>query len=554
MLDALTDWGRTCGLHFNPEKSVAVVFSRRRKPLPLPLKIDGRPIEYKSTVKYLGITLDSKLHWTPHITEKITKAKRYLAQVAVMTRRNWGPKPKLMRWAYLGIVRPMLCYGAMIWGHRAPALEAKLRRVNRMAINTFASFPKSTPTAALEIMLDVMPLHIYLQQEGLATRTRLDDVVSLGWDGVNKNKTHSTSHLKFWAALSNKADIDPSGSDRCGAILRERSFRINRDSFDGKAKHRVLTQINAFTDGSRANEQTGAGFMIYSQNKQELHRAHYRLPDYATVFQAEVLAINKAADYLVNLHSMPLRHIKIFVDSRAAIQAIGNPSIKSKTVLAATAALEALAQQASSVTLCWINAHRGYFGNTQADDMAKRGGRSTNPRDRLPLSRPMASIKATIKDTAYKQWHQAWNASPIAQHSKQFYYSPNHCKAKYVYKLARLELGRFVRIITGHCNLNSFQTKIGLWNNSLCRFCKESEETSVHLVTVCPSFRQTRTDFFQDTPPTNDMAWSVRSLLDFSFVPPINAAFEGSWAHGDPLDVHDLDSLSTSSQLSDDSS
>ena len=32
------------------------------------------------------------------------------------------------------------------------------------------------------------------------------------------------------------------------------------------------------------------------------------------------------------------------------------------------------------------------------------------------------------------------------------------------------------------------------------------------------------------------MSWSVRDLIDFSFLPAINAAFEGTWAHGDPPD------------------
>lgn len=37
------------------------------------------------------------------------------------------------------------------------------------------------------------------------------------------------------------------------------------------------------------------------------------------------------------------------------------------------------------------------------------------------------------------------------------------------------------------------------------------------------------------------MRWSARSLLDFSYTPAINDAFEGTWAHGDPIDIHNLD-------------
>ena len=41
-----------------------------------------------------------------------------------------------------------------------------------------------------------------------------------------------------------------------------------------------------------------------------------------------------------------------------------------------------------------------------------------------------------------------------ANHSRSFYGGPNPSKAKFVdYKLARHELGRCIRIITGHNNL-----------------------------------------------------------------------------------------------------
>ena len=54
MLEDLTNWGKSCGLRFNPEKSIVVVFSRCRKCPPFELKIDGGEIEFKTEIKYLG--------------------------------------------------------------------------------------------------------------------------------------------------------------------------------------------------------------------------------------------------------------------------------------------------------------------------------------------------------------------------------------------------------------------------------------------------------------------------------------------------------------------
>ena len=537
VLDSLSAWGKTCGLHFNPEKSVAVLFTRRRKVPPRPLYIDGKEIKYQQEVKYLGVTLDSKLYWNKHIDEKVEKAKKYLHQIAVLTRKNWGPKPRLMRWAYLGIVRPMLSYASMVWGHRAANKIEKLRRINRMAFNTFGSFPRSTPTAALEVMLDVMPLHLFCKQEGLASRIRLHQITNLLWDGYNNNKTHNASHLAYWQECTSTMDIDVANADACRIIRPPPTFKVNLDSLDGKARHRPLTEYNIFSDGSRQNDQTGLGYFICRQNKAEIASEHFRLPNHATVFQAELLAIKLACQTLLQLPDSHPRFVKIFSDSQAAIRALANHTTKSRTVSDTANALDELAAKARSVTLCWIPAHKGYFGNTKADDLAKMGAGSTDPRKLTQAYQSKASIKMQIKEAIYKEWGTLWSNSAGMKHSKEFYSGPHPGKAKFVYKLARLELGRFVRLITGHNNLNNFQTRIGLWHSKQCRFCQIDPETFIHLVHDCPCFWQQRADHFQGTYVNDDMKWSVRGLLDFSYIPAINQAFEGTWAHGDPADI-----------------
>ena len=540
MLDSLTAWGRHCGLTFNPEKSVAVIFTRRQKVAPCPLYIDGKPIEYKQEVKYLGVTLDSKLHWKKHIDDKISKAKRFITQVANITRKNWGPKPRLMRWAYLGIVRPMVTYASMIWGHRASYHEKRLRRLNRMAINTMGSFPKSTPTAALEVMLDIMPLHLYCAQEALAARGRLHGAVSIDWDGLSHTKTHAVSHLRFLEDMLQSNNINLDNSDRCSELKWSSGFTINRDSFDGAAKHRTLSQYNVYTDGSRIEDKTGSGFAIF-KGKHEITARSHRLPDHSTVFQAEIMAICKAAEEMLNLQTDNLRFVKFFVDSQAAIAALGNPSVKSKAVANAIDALNSLTSRASRVSIVWIPAHRGYAGNERADALAKLGAKSDNQAAYLPVGKPVALLKTEIRNISYQAWTKEWSQDPRFLHSKQFYGAPMPSKARYVYKLARLELGRFVRLITGHNNLNSFQTKIGLWGDSKCRLCRQAEETFLHFLHQCPRLHQARQNLFCDKLPGSDMQWSVRNLIDFSYTPTINAAFEGTWAHGDPANVDDMD-------------
>ena len=211
-----------------------------------------------------------------------------------------------------------------------------------------------------------------------------------------------------------------------------------------------------------------------------------------------------------------------------------NPKITSKIVATAVRNLNELANKVRSVTLVWIPAHKGFAGNERADELAKRGSQEVDPTHHYKVGMPAATLKARVRDRIYMEWGEEWRKSSIANHSKSFYGGPNPGKAKFVYKLARLELGRFVRIITGHNNLNFFQNKLGLSRNKDCRFCAGADETITHFLSACPRLQGLRRDTFLDKLPSADMTWSVRGLLHFSFHPGINEAYEGSWASGDP--------------------
>jgi len=61
-LRIIQDWCIAVGLTVNSSKTTAMIFIRKYKPeLIGPLKLWGREITYASSIKYLGITLDTKL-------------------------------------------------------------------------------------------------------------------------------------------------------------------------------------------------------------------------------------------------------------------------------------------------------------------------------------------------------------------------------------------------------------------------------------------------------------------------------------------------------------
>ena len=291
MLKSLAIQGRRCGLHFNPEKTVAVLFTRKRLNPEHFIKFEGKIIQYSESVVYLGVTLDSKLHWKVHIQNKINKAKKLIMGISNITQGAFGPCPKIMRWAFTGIVRPMLSYGALVWAHELnnEHLLDKLRKLNRLAINTFTNIPKSTPTRYLEVALDVMPLDLFCKRTAAASYYRLKQHLVFGWEGTYSNVYYSTSHMKYWGTLQETLGLKTEDIDTCSEIIRDNLFRVDRNSFKENSKH-IHSEANVYTDGSKMSEHIGAAYVIYVKNK-VIKEDNFRLPSTCTVFQAEIKAI-----------------------------------------------------------------------------------------------------------------------------------------------------------------------------------------------------------------------------------------------------------------------
>ena len=425
----------------------------------------------------------------------------------------------------------------MIWGHRAPELAAKLRRINRMAMNTFANFPKSTPTTALEIMLDIAPLHLHCLREGLSAKVRLKDITEIHWSGANSNKTHAVSHLRYLEQKITEFNVQTENLDACNLMSTQKRYSVNMDSFDGAAKHRRRSEYNIYTDGSRILGTTGAGFTILC-GKEEISHGTFKLPDDATVFQAEVFAIMRACEALLTQDSLTIRFAKIFIDSQAAILALNSEQIRSRLVHDTIGKLNELALKCRALTLVWIPAHKGHEGNERADMLAKWGARTFGPCEFTFT--PTQSVKKHIKNSVYQLWRQEWQDQHSANHARTFYGGPDPVKARYVFKLSRSELGRLVRIVTGHNNLNFFQNKIGLWHDPFCRFCARGPETITHLLHDCPRFSLTARNVFSRGLPSSTASWSVREFLLFSYTADIDLAMEGSWKNGNPPRGEDI--------------
>jgi len=512
-IDKALQWGQAHGLEFSPQKTVAVLFTRKTKyNLPPEIKVSGISVPYSSTVKYLGITLDSKLLWTMHIKLKMRKCKLHLLMLKNAMGKLWGAPPHVTRWAYTGIVRPSLTYGCLVWvkALRGSVVQKELTRLNRLVLLSLGHFRKSTPTAGLEIIAYVRPLDLHIRCEVALAKWRTQGHNPLP-EGVMATKS---AHLKGHRQISQEF-LDSLGVEILASDCIPLEYHWDRKFRIGELNVSLIPDDGdwyIYTDGSRYNDKAGSGVAVYEKDnlRDELS---YHLGDHATVFQAEVYAIFKAAEWLLEV-GVKYERIYFFVDCQAAIQAINKPFVVSATVRRALLACSEVAKH-NTLVFHWIKAHVGIQGNEHADSLAKRGAQDVSL---MLADTPFLSVRTArtmLQDKFDEQWTSRWQARTDCRQTKIWFPEVNKPYSQRLMHLDRTTLSIMVQIITGHNFLRRHSSLINPDEESECRLCLEDEESSFHIVAECPALARPRLQVLGSSILAEPLTWSVTQVLSF---------------------------------------
>ena len=127
-LDYLHLWGQCWGMRFNEKKCNIINLGKKR--FQYFYQLNGVFLEVVSHAKYLGVTLNEDLSWSPHISAIVAKAHQRLGFI----RRNLRGSPfKSRETAYISLVRSHLDYCASIWDPHLKQDSNDLEKVQRKA-------------------------------------------------------------------------------------------------------------------------------------------------------------------------------------------------------------------------------------------------------------------------------------------------------------------------------------------------------------------------------------------------------------------------------------
>ena len=106
-----------------------IKFTYKHNISPYSIKLAGENVPQVEKVKYLGLTLDTKLVWNAHIKDLIQRIRFRIRQLKSLMNKFSPISLTLKRLLYFSLIRPIWMYSCPIWGSASNSQINKILRL-----------------------------------------------------------------------------------------------------------------------------------------------------------------------------------------------------------------------------------------------------------------------------------------------------------------------------------------------------------------------------------------------------------------------------------------
>ena len=458
-------WASNHGFTFSSSKTVCMHFHRVRGAFPpLSLTLNNSEIPQVNSTKFLGLYLDPKLTYIPHLKYLRIKCMKTLNLLKCLSRLSWGADRVTLLRIYRALIRSQLDYGCQIYNSASATSLKMLDPVHhqglRLAIGAFRTSPMESLYSeagepSLSFRRDKLSLQLYARllampdtpAHSAATSRTLDNILAM------RRSLPSTFSCRVRDLIASldiaPLQIIPALSYHTPPYTKQLQpfcpgiCNLTKSSLPPPAllalfnEHRAAHQDShsVFTDGSKTD--AGVGFSVVQHNS-TISRS---LPPQCSIYTAELRAILTAVSSLIR---SPYHHYTIYSDSRSALTAVCDSFSPHPLVVEIHRWLSMLHSTDKLVEFCWVPSHVGVRENEEADRAARDAANSG--RNPPPIPVPHKDFYPVFKTALSSRWNAHWSTlhnnklRQIKPHVNPLATSTRKSRAQEV-TLARLRIG-----------------------------------------------------------------------------------------------------------------
>ena len=124
------------------------------------LLLNGSPIPVVEEVKCLGIILDKKLSFLPHLRYLKNKCTKALNLLRVVANTSWGADQQTLLHLYRTLIRSKLYYGCIVYGSARGFYLQMLDPIQNYALRLCLGTYRTSPSSSLCVLANEPPLYI----------------------------------------------------------------------------------------------------------------------------------------------------------------------------------------------------------------------------------------------------------------------------------------------------------------------------------------------------------------------------------------------------------
>ena len=326
------------------------------------------------------------------------------------------------------LVRSKLDYGCFIYGSARKSYLRCLDSIHHLGLRLALGALRTSPVESLYVEANEAPLSLRREKLALQYYTKLQSCPSnpafyctiypkykecfarkelaiptfgirvqsiLDGSNIDNSNIHETiiPEVPPWTLHHPKVCLDLSDLSKKNTPPHVYIQKFN----EIKDQHSYCNPI--YTDGSKDNDRVGCGAIFNNISFQQ------RLPSCASIFTAEVTAINLALDAIAESDD---DYFIIFSDSLSVLLSLHNKKLDNPLVLKLLQKFHHLSCAHKTVHFCWIPSHISIRGNEAADVAAKE----SLSQDIIASQVPYTDLKPHINSFIANKWQERWSSCP----------------------------------------------------------------------------------------------------------------------------------------------